>query len=376
MRSSSTSRREFLAGDFDGPEQQSRPESRAKLRYRTLGKTGLKLTSVGFGCMVTSDSSVVEMSLDSGINYFDTARDYQNGNNEKMLGSAIKGRRTSVYVSTKTGAIEKADALKDLEDSLRALGTDYVDIWMLHDRSRVSELTPALIEALQEAKKQGKARFTGVSTHRGQAEIVAAAIKSGHFDVVMTSYNFAMDHEKMDPIIHAAHEAGVGVIAMKVLAGSFRLDPATFDKARAVLKRPGAGLAALKWALRNAEIDVAVAGILDADQLRENMRAMTEPFEEPDAKLLAQYINRFGPLYCRMCGHCNGACSRGLPVSDMLRILTYCDGYRQFPLARERFLELPEEARQVRCTCAKCTVECPFGVRVAERLRKAQALLA
>jgi hypothetical protein len=371
MTSSSATRREFLTGGLDGP-----PESRAKLEYRTLGKTGLKLTSVGFGCMVTSDSSVVQMSLDAGINYFDTARDYQNGNNEKMLGTAIKGKRASVYVSTKTAAIEKADALHDLEDSLRALGTDYVDIWMLHDRSRVSELTPALMEALQEAKKQGKARFTGVSVHRGHGEVVAAATKSGHFDVVMTSYNFAMDHQKMDPIVHAAHEAGVGVIAMKVLAGSFRLDPATFDKARAILKRPGAGLAALKWALRNPDIDVAVPGILDADQLQENMRAMSEPFAEPDAGMLAQYIDRFGPLYCRTCGHCEGACSKGLPVSDMLRILSYADGYRQFPLARERYLELPDAARQARCTCAKCTVECRFGVRVAERLRKAQAILS
>jgi predicted aldo/keto reductase-like oxidoreductase len=162
---------------------------------------------------------------------------------------------------------------------------------------------------------------------------------------------------------------------MKVLAGSFRLDPATFDKARAVLKRPGAGLAALKWALRNPDIDVAVPGILDADQLQENMRAMSEPFEEPDAKMLAGYIDRFGPLYCRTCGHCEGTCAKGLPVSDMLRILTYADGYRQFPLARQRFLELPEASRRVRCTCAKCTVECKFGVRVAERLRKAQAML-
>jgi predicted aldo/keto reductase-like oxidoreductase len=376
MTSGNASRREFLTGDFGGAEQQPRPDAGAKLQYRTLGKTGLKLTSVGFGCMVTSDSTVVEMSLDAGINYFDTARDYQNGNNEKMLGAAMKGKRDRVHISTKTAATEKADALKDLDDSLRTLGTDYVDIWMLHDRSRVSELTPPLIEALQEAKQQGKTRFTGVSVHRGHGEVIAAAVKSGRFDVIMTSYNFAMDHQKMDPVVHAAHEAGVGVIAMKVLAGSFRLDPATFDKARAVLKRPGAGLAALKWALRNPDIDVAVPGILDADQLQENMRAMSEPFEEPDAKMLAGYIDRFGPLYCRTCGHCEGSCSKGLPVSDMLRILSYADGYRQFPLARERYLELPDAARHARCTCAKCTVECRFGVRVAERLRKAQAILS
>jgi aryl-alcohol dehydrogenase-like predicted oxidoreductase len=265
MEAKTISRRNFLTVAFDapGPAPLAQPQSPspAKLQYRTLGKTALKVTAVGCGCMVTSDATVVQMSVDRGINYFDTARDYQNGNNERMLGAAVKGRRSSVYISTKTGATEKEDALKDLEESLRALGSDYVDIWMLHDRSRASELTPPLMEALQQAKKQGKARFTGVSTHRGQTVVIPAAVKSGQFDVVMTSYNFAMDCARLDPVIHAAHEAGVGVIGMKVLAGSFRLDPASFDKARAVMKRPGAGLAALKWALRNRDIDVAVPGI-------------------------------------------------------------------------------------------------------------------
>jgi hypothetical protein len=115
---------------------------------------------------------------------------------------------------------------------------------------------------------------------------------------------------------------------------------------------------------------------MDEDQLDQNIAAMSEPFEERDAKLLAGYLDRFGPLYCRMCGHCEGTCSKGLAVPDMLRILTYSEGYGQFPLARERYTELPRETRQARCACAKCTVECRFGVRVAERVRKAQELFS
>lgn len=267
-----------------------------------------------------------------------------------------------------------AEALKDLEESLRALGTDYIDLWLLHDRSRASELTPDLIEAQQLAKKQGKVRFVGVSTHRGQAQIVPAMIKSGKFDAVMLTYNFAMDTAEVEPLIQLARDAGLGVIAMKVLAGSFRLDPAMYERGRAVMRRTGAGLAALKWVLRNKNVDVAIPSMVDMSQLEENIRAMSEPFDGPDDKLLEAYLDRFGPRYCRMCGRCEGTCSKGLPVADLMRFLTYAEGYGRFPLARERFLQLPAETRKIRCTCPSCTHEYVFGVRVAEHVRRAQKL--
>jgi heterodisulfide reductase subunit C len=83
------------------------------------------------------------------------------------------------------------------------------------------------------------------------------------------------------------------------------------------------------------------------------------------------------PLYCRMCGSCSGRCPKGLPVSDVIRFASYSDGYGQFQLARESFLSLPAEIRAVRCSdCATCAVSCPNGVRVTDRLRAAQELLA
>lgn len=347
-----------------------------KVQYRTLGKTGLKLSSVGFGCMISSDASVVERSLDLGVNYFDTSRDYQGGNNERMLGAAVKGKRDKIYISTKTAALDRQEAVEDLDLSLKALGTDYIDIWMLHDRSRASEINPELVEVMLDAKKQGKARFIGVSTHRGQMEVIPAMIKLGHFDAVMVIHNFAVDTAKTLPPIQSARQAGLGVIGMKALAGSFRLDPATYDRAKAAMKNPSAALAALKWALRGDILDTVIPSMVDMDQLAENIRAMAEPYQEQDGKLLAAYLDRFGPIYCRACGACDGACSKGLPVSDMQRVLAYTDGYRQFPLARERFLRLPESATKAACDCTVCTVNCAFGVKVAARLRRAQELLA
>src|SRR5580704_12136014 len=135
------------------------------LRYKTLGITGPKVTAVGFGCMITSDGSVVERAADIGITYFDTARNYQSGNNERMVGAALKNRRKDIVLSTKTEARDKAGALAQLDTSLKELGTDFVDIWYLHGSTNPSEITDDLIEAQQIAKKAGKIRFAGVSTH-------------------------------------------------------------------------------------------------------------------------------------------------------------------------------------------------------------------
>jgi predicted aldo/keto reductase-like oxidoreductase len=104
---------------------------------------------------------------------------------------------------------------------------------------------------------------------------------------------------------------------------------------------------------------------------------MSAPFSDTDRKLLAVQLDFIRPLYCRMCGACSGKCPQGLPVADMLRILTYADGYGLFPLARERFRELPESVTRVRCSeCPNCSIQCPNGVDVAGRVRQAQEWLA
>ncbi len=129
MASVATSTSSTLAGPAPAPQG-------GGLSYRTLGKTGLKVTSVGFGCMITSDASVIERAADIGINYFDSARGYQGGNNERMVGAALKSKRKNLVLSTKTGAGNKQGAMEHLDTSLKELGTDYVDIWYLHGKSR------------------------------------------------------------------------------------------------------------------------------------------------------------------------------------------------------------------------------------------------
>ena len=391
---SSTSRREFLstglsaglalpvlgAGSRMGlglppGEPEAKAGSPVKLEYRTLGRTGLKVTTVGMGCMITSDPSVIERAADMGINYFDTARGYSQGNNERMVAAALGARRKQVVISTKSHAPNKVELQKHLETSLRELNTDYIDIWFLHGRNSPAEIPDDQIEVQQLAKKQGKVRFTGVSTHNGQQQILPWMVQKGTFDVVLTSYNFTMD-AGMDEAIATAAKAGMGVVAMKVMAGGLRRQKQG-DPLYKKLTQDGALLAALKWVIHKPNIATTIPSMTDMDQLDENLKAMGNPFSKGDEKLLSAHLDAIRPLYCRMCGKCNGDCLKGLPVADVLRFLTYADGYGQFALGRERFMELSAEHTAVRCgDCAECTVKCPYGVEVQSRMARAQELFA
>jgi hypothetical protein len=111
--------------------------------------------------------------------------------------------------------------------------------------------------------------------------------------------------------------------------------------------------------------------------LEENLKAMAVPFSEADQKILMAQLEHITPLYCRTCGTCSGQCPKGLPVSDVLRFVSYSEGYGQFQLARESFHSLAPEIRDVRCSdCASCAIHCPNGVRVTDRLKTAQELFA
>jgi uncharacterized protein len=386
----SASRRRFLAAGLALPAASSAARyeeqapttpstkvapARPKFQYKTLGKTGLRVTTVGFGCMITSDGSVVERAADLGITYFDTARGYMGGNNERMVGAALKAKRKDVTLSTKSHAGTKDEALRDLDTSLKELGTDHVDIWYLHAKTRPEDVKDELIEAQQIAKKAGKIRFAGVSTHSGQQELIPWLAKNPNIDVILTAYNFTMG-AFMSDVLDQAEKAGKGIVAMKVMAGGTRRLPAA-DPNRARLTRDGAMLAALKWVLNSPHVHTTLPSMTDMDQLDENLKAGSEFFGESDKKLLAGHLQRIGPMYCRMCGQCDGQCRQGLPVADVLRFLTYADGYGQFGLARERYQELDPAHASVKCSdCPGCTVECPYGVRVAAAAGRAQELFA
>lgn len=381
-----TSRRNFLAAGLalpaaglasttsgPAPAPQQGAPSRGKITYRVLGKTGMKVSSVGYGAMITSDPTVITRAVDMGINYFDTSRGYSGGQNERMVGAALGAKRKDVFVSSKCDAKDKAGVLAELETSLKELNTDHLDVWLLHSKSTPDAIADDLVDALRTAKQQGKVRFIGVSTH--ELPTVVDRVIECKLDVLQTLYSFA-SAATYGPATEKLHQAGVGVVAMKVMARA--------------IGRPGRGAApagpprpanfapaALKWVLKNPSIGTTVPSMTDIDQLEQNFNVMAEQFTDADAKLLTARLEEITPYFCRMCGECRGQCPKGLPVADMVRFVMYADGYGQFALGRENFLRLAAEHQEVRCgDCGTCAVRCPHGVHVAQRLMRAQELFA
>ncbi len=344
-----------------------------KVVYRTLGKTGLKVSGVGYGIGFVPVTEVVARALDMGVNYFDTSRDY--GDSEKIFSGVIKGRdRSKFHIATKSPSRRKEDILKDLDTSLKELGTDYVDIWHLHARDTPTAIPDEAVEAMQMCKQSGKARFVGFSCHDPN-RMVDFLIETKVFDVMQTTYSFPIGGHYRNQAVKKLHDAGIGVIAMKVVVGLTGLNLKSFDNPP---QREGEGpVAGIKWVLNNPAIGTTVPFMQKIPELEMNFRAMSEEFTPADEKLLYVMNEQIRPDYCRMCYECSGVCPKGLPVTDMLRFLAYNDFGGNFHQARANFKGLPKEIQNVRCSdCSECAIQCHNGVHVQTRLTRAQELLA
>jgi predicted aldo/keto reductase-like oxidoreductase len=343
-----------------------------KVVYRTLGKTGLKVSGVGYGIGFVPIPEVVNRALDMGVNYFDTSRVY--GDSEKIFGEIIKKRdRSKLVIATKSGMRRKEDILKDIDTSLKALGTDYVDIYHLHARDTPTAIPDEALEAVQEIKKSGKARFLGFSCHDPN-RMVDFSIEN-KFDVMQTTYSYAIGGYYRDRAIKKLHEAGIGVIAMKVVVALTGLNLLNLENKPA---KEGEGpLSGIKWVLTNPAIGTTVPHMKTIQELEMNFRAMSEPYTPADEKTLYVMNEQIRPSYCRMCYECSGKCPQNLPITDMMRFLAYNDYCGNYHQAKMSFMELPEEVKSVRCSdCSECNINCPNGVHVQDRLIRAQELLA
>jgi predicted aldo/keto reductase-like oxidoreductase len=376
-----SSRRKFLQAGLALPvvglvathSPESFGQSTGGVGYRALGKTCLKVSGVGCGVGLIPDPAVLVRAVDLGVNYFDTARTYEKGKSEEITGAALQSRRNKIILASKTDGMTKAEVLREMDESLKALRTDHVDIWHLHSRDTPDAITDEAVEAQEMLKKQGKTRFIGISTHDINA-VVDKIIKLGKHDVVQTTYSYPIGSDR-NAALHRLHEAGIGVVAMKVVVAMSMAGFGPPPKGRKVLTNEGP-LAAVKWVLKNPDISTTVPHADNLEQVEMNFRAMTEPYTPEDEKMLFARNEEIRPLYCRMCYGCKGKCPKGVPVTDELRYLAYNDFAGDFRQARNNFMRLPNEIRTVRCSdCSACAIRCPNGVEVRNRLIRAQDLL-
>jgi len=342
---------------------------------RILGRTGIEVPVVSMGVMNADNPNLVRAALDGGMVLLDTAHVYQDGRNEEMLGTVLPGLKrdsftlcTKVFLSTldrKTGLFSPETRGEEIEEklaiSLKRLGLDHVDILYLHCQSlRESVLFEPVLRALERVKKAGKARFVGVSTHKNEPEVIRAAVEAKLYDVVLTSYNFRQDHHlEVQKAVGEAAAAGLGVVAMKTQAGVF------WDKEKS---KPINMKAALKWALRDANVHTAIPGFTTLEQLQADLEVLHDPALTPEDKLSLEDPQKVAGLYCQGCEQCLTPCAEHLPIPELMRSYMYGHAYRNREAAQSLLLalDLPPSP----CTdCLTCAVVCAKGFNVRERIR-------
>ena len=352
--------------------------------YRTLGRTNLRIPVVSFGVMNSDSPDLIKRALDMGINHLDTAHVYLRGNSERVIGEVLEqtGNRDKVYVATKMrfsrdreknvftlkgterepGATEE-NFFKQLETSLQRLRTDYVDILYLHScySAQMAAYEP-MMNALVKAKKQGKARFIGTTTHSSEPEVIRASVDAGVYDVVLAAYNFAQNHrEEVKKAIQYAASKGVGIVAMKTQGGR-RLQ----ESGKIEINHQ----AALKWVLEDENVCTSIPGMTTFDQLDQNIGVMNNLALSSKEKAYIQFASQMkGKLYCQNCRSCIPSCPNAVEIPNLMRTFMYAKGYGNYIQARETAAELPKKRGLNVCrTCSSCTASCPNGINIGSRV--------
>lgn len=357
-----------VANQFLGGLPPANAEKKLTLEYRTLGKTGLKVTTVSMGVMNCSDPAVLLRAFDLGINFYDTADCYMRGHNEEMVGKAFEKKRQKVFIQTKVHVHDEKKMRASVERSLQRLRTDYVDVLVWHGHSSPEEVSdPRLFEFMSKMKKEGKTRFAGFSSHRNMASLLREGAKSNFHDVALVSYNFTHSKDLKEAVASAA-QSGIGIVAMKTQAGGYK---------KAKMEGLSPHQAALNYILMDQNVSAAVPGVTTMEQIEECAAVMGNSLSKKDVNELKQYHSFLEGRICTMCGGCKGECPYGVLRSDLLRVVMYFDGYQNNGLVEEA-LEKTQLLQSIeRCSgCPTCSVICRRGVDMKAQIRLAQNILA
>jgi uncharacterized protein len=367
------------------------------LHYSPLGRTGMKISDISFGAdrLSPGQEDLVSQAFDQGINYFDTAETYRDGDSETTLGRALRGKRDKVFLTSKTLAWPNTDRsaiMRALEGSLRRLQTDHIDVYFNHAVNDVARLkNPEWYEFAEAAKKQGKIRFTGMSGHAGHlTECLDHALDSDKFDVILCAYNFGQDphfyqrflggfdmvarQPDLPRVIRKANQRGVGIVVMKTLMGARLNDMRSYEHDGATFAQ-----AAFRWVLSNRDVDALIVSMTDRGLIDEYLGASgARMVGTEDLRLLERYTRINGTSYCKhACDACEGACPAGVAIADVMRTRMYAVDYGDLRMARDEYAMVANNAQAcLSCSAKPCAGACPHGLKIDELTAPTHRLLS
>lgn len=368
-------------------------ETPAIRRRVTLGRTGVEVPDISFGTFSLEDEAderLVHHALDRGITHFDTAEGYTEGRAEKILGRALRGRRDEVTLTSKYWALPEHSAeyqMRMLEQSLRHLHTDYVDLYMNHAVNEVARLSDEWQRFATLAKEQGKIRAIGMSGHAPRlAQCMEHALDHDLVDVFLVAYSFAQQpsfkeslksylsdwlpsldivasQARLPELLARAHRQGVGVMVMKTLKGARLNDMRPFE-------RPGRTFAqaAFRWVLSDPAVDGLAVTMTSAEQIDEYIEASGgDAPDREDLALLARYAAVNAGTSCLIgCGDCLSSCPQGVAINDVMRMRMYDRDYGKRAIAQREYARLTASAEAcLGCSGAPCAGACPSGLDIA-----------
>ena len=365
---------------------------------RTLGKTGLKIPCLSLGANKLDNQMMLRSTMQHGVNFWDTARNYMAGTSEKTIGRFLARSpelRKKIFIATKaSGSRNPARFEERLQDSLKRMNTDYIDVYYgFHNLTDPKDLTDEARKWAESAKKRNLIRFFGFTTHNNMAQSILAGAKAPWIDVIMTTYNFRQIQDpQMQAAVDAAHKAGIGLIAMKVIANTLRdrdkleagLD---VEKTEADKKLIGhftnrgfnEHQAKIKILLDDERITSACVGMYSVANLKTNIEAVVNDKKVTlaDKEVLAEYARATCSSYCAGCGYiCESALPQVPCISEIMRFLMYNNSYGDTARARELFARIPADIRagllKIDYSAAerRCPQRLPIAGLIAEAVRK------
>ena len=394
IRDNNWSRRKFLkAAGVAGVSSVIAPmsglvkaaEKRATVPTRPFGKSGAQVSilSVGGTVDTASNQLMLRQAVKWGATYWDTAPSYRWGRSEagfgKYLGKYSEDRK-KIFLVTKSSAWTTKGMTRDLNSSLNKMKTDYIDLYFVHGISNISKMDDDTKAWAEKAKREGKIRLFGFSTHSNMQECLLESAKLGWIDGIMMTYNYRLMHsDDMRRAVDACVKAGIGLTAMKTQGGGqVRSDSETeLDLAGRFLQKGFTDAQAkLKSVWENAQISSICSRMKNMTILMSNVAAALDKTQlsTRDTELLQRYAQETRSGYCAGCtAICESHVKGKAPIGDVMRYLMYCNSYDDYEYAAAGFKRIPGKIRRrlTHLDYALAERKCPQGLPIARLMQEA-----